>query len=463
MFLFYSLLFSLGVLLTAPYYLWRLRGNIGSASCWRERFGFLPPAFQQPEPRAIWVHAVSVGETLAVVGLVRALQQLYPQRKIFLSHVTPAGRKAGENRMPDLTGRLYLPLDWSWSVRRVMRRLQPAMLLIVETELWPNLLRAAHEFGSRVVLVNARISERSFPRYRLVQHFMRRVLENVDWVCAQTAADAERFRLLGARPERVRVTGNMKFDGKPPQLGELARRLETAFKDTHRGPIMVAASTMPGEETMLLRAWEEIRRRHPRALLVLAPRHPARFEAIVQLLAGEGLSFVRRTALETGDEGLAYQLASPEILLLDTIGELAGIFELADVVFMGGSLVPAGGHNLLEPAFWSKPILFGRHMENFRDTAELFLHARAAIQVRDTAELARDALELLEDGWLRRELGKRAKQVLEQESGATERILEHLREWLRVDMPARGICSSDPKSGSAAVQRTAESKSDPGL
>ena len=437
MFLLYSLLFSLAAILTAPYYLWRLRGRIASPADWRERFGYLPSSFQQGELGAIWVHAVSVGETLAILGLVREIRELYPERKVFLSHVTPAGREAGENRMSGVAGRFYLPLDWSWCVRRALGRIRPALLLIVETELWPNLLRTARESGSRVVLVNARLSDRSFSRYMLVRPFMRRILESVDCVCAQTATDAERFRQLGAAPERVVVTGNIKFDGKPPQLGELPQRLKKFFVETHRGPVVVAASTMPGEEALLLQAWEEIRRIHPRALLVLAPRHPTRFDEVAQFLASQRRGFVRRQALGTEENEAARQLTSSEILLLDTIGELAGLFALADVVFIGGSLVPTGGHNLLEPAFWAKPILFGPHMENFRDATKLFLQAGAAIEVRDPRQLAQEALDLLENSERRRKLGEAAQRVLELESGATRRTLEHVKKMLDVDVFTR--------------------------
>lgn len=434
MYLIYSLLFSLGVLITAPYYLWRLRGNILSGAGWRERLGFLPLQFQR-EPKeagkgALWIHAVSVGETLAVAPLVEELQRRYPERKIFLSHVTPAGRKASEGRLPGVEGRFYLPLDWRWSARRAFARIHPALLLIVETELWPNLLRAAQDSGTRVALVNARLSDRSFRGYRLARPFIERVLASADWIGAQSAEDAERFRLIGARPDRVFVTGNVKFDGQPPKSGEAVHLIEDAIRSCGRGPVLVAASTMSGEEALILPAWQEIRRRHPRALLILAPRHPARFDQVAQLLTGKGRALVRRTALASTGQERAAQLASSEILLLDTIGELAGVFSLADVVFVGGSLVATGGHNLLEPAWWSKPILLGPHMENFRDVSALFLNAGAAVRVRNTSELAGVALDLLENESRRRRLGDAAKEVLERESGATERILKRLSVWL---------------------------------
>src|SRR5690348_1453286 len=353
MFLVYSLLFALGVILTAPYYLWRMRGRILAGADWRERLGILPAHFEDDRlhaPGSVWIHAVSMGETLAVAGVVQALQSESAGRRIFLSSVTRTGREIGEARMPGVTGHFYLPLDFRFSVRRAFARVQPALLILVETELWPNLLRAARETGSRVVLVNARLSNRSFKGYRLVRPFMRRILDCIDWIGAQSSEDAERFIALGASSDRVTVTGNLKFDSKPPQAGKFSSQLRAALAVAKRGPVWIAASTMPGEETMLLKAWSEIRKRHPKSLFIPVPRHPNRFEEVAQLLKESGRSFIRRTGLQTGAQDLAQQLLTPEILLLDTVGELAGIMEVADAVFVGGSLVPTGGHNLLEPA-----------------------------------------------------------------------------------------------------------------
>jgi 3-deoxy-D-manno-octulosonic-acid transferase len=313
-----------------------------------------------------------------VAGLVQEMQRTFPGRKIFLSHVTPAGREAGEARLPSVAGRFYLPLDWGWAVRRALARLQPSLLVMVETELWPNLLRAAQRAGTRVVLVNARLSVRSLRGYKLVRPFMRRVLADVDAICAQSETDAERYRQLGAAPSRVRMAGNLKFDARPPQLSEFARAMKAALHKTRRGPVLVAASTMPGEEPLVLEAWDLIQARYRQALLILAPRHPARFNEVGQYLERTGRAVVRRTALNAEQQELSQKLAPAAILLLDTIGELAGIFEVADLVFIGGSLVPTGGHNLLEAAYWGKVITFGPHMENFRDIAKLFLDAGAA-------------------------------------------------------------------------------------
>lgn len=433
MYLIYSMLFSIGVILAAPFYWWR-KGRKQGRGHWAERFGKIP--FQEPSRGAIWIHAVSLGETLAVAGLVKEMQDAFPERKIYLSHVTPAGREAGEKRLPAIAGRFYVPLDWRWAARRAMARIRPALVLVVETELWPNLLRAAQEAGARVMIVNARLSSRSLRGYKLVRPFMRRVLSDVDSICAQTQEDATRFRQLGAGGERVKVAGNLKFDAQPPQLGEFARALKAAVCQAQRGPVLVAASTMPGEEPLVLQAWDLIQARYPKALLILAPRHPARFQEVSQYLGRDQRNFVRRTALKVEASELSNQLASTGILLLDTIGELAGVFELADLVFIGGSLVPTGGHNLLEPAYWSKVIAFGPHMENFRDIARRFLEAGAAIQVRDPEELAR-AMWLLENREARERLGASAREVLEQNAGATARTLAQIREYLEADGPNR--------------------------
>ncbi len=436
MLLLYSFLFTLGILLAAPYYLWRMRGNITCTADWRERLGFLPRNFQQSSRGAIWVHAVSVGETLAVAGLVRQLRNRYPERKIFVSHVTVAGREAGETRLDGIAGQFLLPLDWSTCVRRAMRHIRPDLLVIVETELWPNLLRAAREAGARVIVVNGRISDKSLPRYRWVRSFMQCVLSDVDRISAQSDGDAARFRSLGAAEERVVVTGNLKFDAHPPQSGDFSRALARALAASARTPVVVAASTMAGEEELLVPVWQKVRVGYPRALLILAPRHPARFDEAGTLLGKAFPALARRTRLAAEQDSLTSQVAIAEVLLLDTIGELAGIFELADAVFMGGSLVPTGGHNVLEPAYWATPIVFGPHMHNFRDIAQLLVKNHAAVQVSDAAELGRQLLLLLSDDELRRRMGRAARQVLDEHRGATERVLQIVDGWL--GSPAAG-------------------------
>jgi 3-deoxy-D-manno-octulosonic-acid transferase len=259
---------------------------------------------------------------------------------------------------------------------------------------------------------------------------MRHVLEHVDVICAQTEADAERFRHLGAAPERIVLSGNLKFDSEPPRLAAFPRLLEKAAGVTGRGPILIAASTMPGEEPLVLQAWSRVRAQYPQALLILAPRHPARFDEVAQILTDSGYSYARRTHLASQEPEISSQVTAPEVLLLDSIGELAGILELADAVFMGGSLVPTGGHNILEAAYWAKPVVFGPHMENFQDIARLFLEAKACVQVQDAEEFAESVLKLFGDPAAARRLGERGKQVLEMQTGATARVLEQIQRLL---------------------------------
>ncbi len=425
----YSILFSLGLVLMAPWYIWRHRGR-KELSGWRERLGKLPSGLRQPAPGAIWIHAVSVGETLAVAGLVKQLQQRYPERKIFLSSVTAAGREAGEKKLPDVAGRFYLPFDWQWAVRRVLRHIRPSLLVIVETELWPNLLKTVRESGCRTILVNARVSDRSFPGYRLGRPFMRRVLRDITRICTQTATDAERFQQLGALPDQVIVTGNLKFDGRAPEFGSFGVKIRNILAAENRSPVFVAGSTMRGEEPLVLEAWQRIHARHPRGVMILAPRHPGRFDEVAELLQTQQLSMVRRTNLPEDEYEIRRLLSQTEILLLDTIGELAEMVGVADVVFVGGSLVPTGGHNVVEPAFWGKPILFGPHMNNFRDVASLFLAAGGAVQVADAGGLADAVLRLLDYPDDARRMGEKAKGVIHQQSGAATRILDQMEEWL---------------------------------
>ena len=419
----------------APYYIWRHRGRKELAG-WRERLGLLPSSFRQSSRGSLWIHAVSVGETLAVAGLVRELQRRYPGRKIFLSSVTAAGREAGEKKLPGIAGQFYLPFDWAWAVRRVLEQTRPSVLLIVETELWPNLLKMANEFGCATLLVNARVSDRSFPGYRRIRPLMRRVLQNLSRICTQTATDAERFQALGAPAGRVMVTGNLKFDGRPPEFGSFGIKMREMLAGANRSPIFVAGSTMRGEEPLVLQAWQTVHKKHPSAFMILAPRHPARFEEVAGLLQTQQLSYIRRTSISQGDEETLRRLASAEILLLDTIGELAETFGLADVVFVGGSLVPTGGHNVVEPAFWGKPVIFGPHMNNFRDVASLFLQAGGAVQVASADELAGAALRLLANPAEAQAMGEKAKEVVTEQAGAALRILNQIEEWLGVPQPA---------------------------
>ena len=424
MYLIYSLFFTLGLILTSPYYLFRA-ARTGTLRHLRERFGLFPAGMQQKTRGALLIHGVSLGETLALIPLVRELLARYPQRRIFISHATATGRAVGREHLPRIAGQFYLPLDWRWAHRRLMRHLKPDLVIVGETEIWPNFFRSVRESGAKLVIVNARLSDRSFPRYRLMRSFFHRVLADVDYVFTQSEADRKRFVDLGSEPGRVLVTGNTKFELAPPPAGSFSGWLRERLRKSGIHPVLFAASTMPGEEEKVIRMWRTLRRHHRRGLLVLAPRRPERFDSVARLLESQGLRFARRSRLDESADWMQM-----EALLLDSIGELANLFELCDLAFVGGSLVPTGGHNLLEPAFWAKPVLFGPHMENFREVANLFVKAGGAIQVNSEQALAQEALRLMADRNRASAMGGTARRLVEEHQGATARNLSHIRALL---------------------------------
>ena len=384
-----------------------------------ERWGRLPAAINPGGVPSIWIHAVSVGEVLATSALIPALRDRYPDHPLWLSTTTQTGRAAATG-LEGVDGLFYFPFDLSPVVARVLDRVRPALFIMVDTELWPNLLRHCTRRGVKTTLVNGRISDRSYPRYRVVRPFFTHVLAGVDRCCAQTEESGRRLIDLGAPPTRVTVTGNLKFDTLPvpdsrPQW--VRAGVLRAFRIAEGRTVVMAASTHPGEETPVLEAFGHIRRGDPTALLVVAPRHPERCGQVMALAAGQGLDVMRRSDLPVDGEPRA------AVVVLDTVGELATLFQTATVVFLGGSLVPAGGHNVLEPAAWGKPVVFGPHMQNFAEVAELFLTNRAACQIRSTDALEPALSTLLGDPVQRAALGAAARALVVANRGATDRSL----------------------------------------
>jgi len=296
------------------------------------------------------------------------------------------------------------------------------MVVIAETEFWPNLLRLAHTGGARIAVVNARISDRSWPSYRRFRGLLRRVLENVDLFLAQTEEDAARLRDIGAAPERVRVAGNLKFDIPAPVTPEIVQRISAAIAQGGGGPVLVCGSTVDGEEPLLLKAFQNLQVRHARAVMILAPRRPERFAVVVALLRHMSIRLWRRSVWDG-------EALSGGVLLLDTIGELAALYALADVAFVGGSLVPHGGHNIIEPAQYGVATVVGNHTENFRDIVGLF-QSRDAVRVVGPAELPLVLMELLANDAERKALGKRAAETMRSQAGATERTAGELQKLL---------------------------------
>jgi 3-deoxy-D-manno-octulosonic-acid transferase len=445
MYLLYRLFTALSMLLMAPYYAWRgwRRGEpLGTLA---QRFGALPPEIVArsltaertgagADAGAIWVHAVSVGEVLAAQPLVERLKSQLPDRAVFVSTTTETGQSLARERLKCADGIFYFPLDWVVPVRRALRALRPSAVIVMETEIWPNFLREARRAGIPVAFVNARISERSFARFKrwefLVGDFYTRVLRDPELFLAQTPEDAARLREMGAPEERVEVTGNLKYDSEPPAIGLFGRWFEEQIQQQERWPVLVAGSVAAEEEEAVLAAYDIVQRQWRHALLVLAPRKPDRFDAAAQISAAGGWNVVRRSAIPL-DPPPDHLDESADILLLDSIGELAGLYLFADVVFVGGSLVPSGGHNILEPAWFSKVPVFGSSMENFRDMANQFLAAKAGIQVATGEQLGKVWVQLIENNMLRQRMGQSARQLSERNRGATARVLERIAALLQ--------------------------------
>lgn len=346
-----------------------------------ERFGRVPA-----HPVAVWVHAVSVGESLAALPLIEALIARHGERRVWVTTTTPTGSERVRAALGERVVHTYAPYDLPWIVSRFLDRAQPKQVVVMETELWPNLFRALHRRGIPLVIANARLSPRSFKGYSRVAGFTRQVLSNVSTVAAQSALDAERFSALGA--PRVEVVGNLKFDLALP-AGEHPLTSQIAKHWSPPRPVWAAVSTHEGEEDAALAAHRNVLQEHPNALLILVPRHPQRFDAVADLIRAQGFAFTRRSALDGAPAD------SPPVLLGDSMGEVMAYLAAADIAFVGGSLVPVGGHNVLEPAALGLPVLFGPHMHNFLAARELLLGADAAWEVGDADDLAAALLKWL--------------------------------------------------------------------
>ena len=408
MYLVYTFLLYVGLIVTLPWYAIKFRKY---AQTVKDRLGYIDlPKLQ----RSVWVHAVSVGEVKAVRKLVEKLRLTHPNQPVVLSTITPAGQELARNS-PGLADHVFFfPLDLPGAIRRTLDRVNPELVLIAETEIWPNFLREARRRNIRVVMVNGRISDRSFPRYRVIRRWLKRVLDDFTLLGMQTEADRERIESIGADGRKVTVFGNLKYDAL-----DLDRVLAPELTERLSGvsPLWIAASTMPGEEEQVLDAFAEARKQHQDLTLLIAPRHPERFDAVEKTIRARGFEVSRRT--RPG--------AVSEVLLLDSVGELASTFRHASVVFVGGSLVSRGGHNILEPAAFSKPIIFGPHMENFREISDMFIEEDAAVEVHNAAELAAAVGKFLADPAFGEKLGARARQLVTRNTGATERVLAYLR------------------------------------
>ena len=437
MYALYSVVIVAFFVLVSPYLVYqalRYRKYVASLT---QRLGYLPVSFNLDADESIWIHAVSVGEVLTARALLPELRERYPRLRLFLSTTTMTGQQIARNNLQYVDEVFYFPFDFGFTVQRTLRLVKPRLFIMIETEIWPNLLRACHRLGVKTMLVNGRISSRSYPRYRLARPFFRRVLRHVDRFCMQSEESARRIIDIGADRQRVVVTGSLKFDSLEIPGASAADRGQNRvlryFRIAPARPVIIAASTLKGEEHYVLDAFQRVRATMTEALLIIAPRKPERFDDAERLARRAGWKVARRTELRVDAE------PRQDVVVLDTIGELAQLYQVATAVFVGGSLVDAGGHNILEPAVFGKPIVFGPHMHNFAEIARTFLGNGAAIQVRNGRELETVLLELLGDPVRRASLGAAARALVEANRGARNKSLAAIAQVLPPDDPGNVV------------------------
>ncbi len=418
MYILYNILLVLLTLLLSPFILFKLvtvpkyRGGIS------QKLGRIRKSVRKviQGTRPIWIHAVSVGEVMAAHPLIRELKKKYPDRKLILSTVTVTGNHTAHQRVPEADAVFFFPFDFPWIVRRVIHGINPAVVLVAETELWPNFFRELKRASIPSAVINGRISPHSFRNYIKFKTFFSQVFSNVTMFCMQSADDAERIKDIGAPLGKVTVTGNLKFDQKIPASQPIPVQMPKGSK------VITAGSTHRGEEAALLETFRRLREKFPDLILIVAPRHPERFDEVAGLISKAGYDCQRRTQLKG---------TIKDVLLLDTIGELRTFYGVCDIAFVGGSLVKVGGHNLLEPAAMKKPVIFSRYMFNFKEISEALISAGGGILVRDKEELYVQAYKLLSDNNYAKQIGAKAFAVIESNSGATKRTIDAVSKLIR--------------------------------
>ncbi len=455
MYLVYSLLMGLAAFLLTPYWLIQGIRHGKYLSNFRERLGLAFPALQNlraDRAGAIWLHAVSVGEVLAGLTLAKRLQGEFPERPLIVSTTTITGQALAKERMPFADAVIYFPLDWAFCAKRALAAVRPALVVVLETEIWPNFLRQAAERNVPVIFVSGRISDRSFARSQswlslagfYLRPFLRDALGRVSGFWMQSEKDADRVKALGAPTAKVRVGGNLKYDLELPKNTPLADWLEAELARSGRRPLIVAGSVVATEEPLALIAFGVAQGEYRKALMVLAPRKPERFEAAAAFITESQRKYVRRSSLNVASPG-GQALGGKEmhiaddvtVLLLDSIGELASLYRLADGVFVGGSLVESGGHNILEPAAFGKVPVFGESMENFAEIAHRFITAGAALQVASPEDAGVSWIELLRNPERDKKMGESARRLVDDSRGATERALDAIRTYISTEQKSK--------------------------
>ena len=410
----YSLLLGVVLVVGAPWWLVRMATSGRYRAGLAQRLGFLPAGVDETvrDREVIWLHAVSVGEVLAATELVRQLRAALPGWIIAVSTTTETGQKLARERFADAPV-FYLPLDFGWIVRRYLYLLKPKLLILMESELWPNLMNECVGRGVPVAVVNAKISDRSLPRYMRLRRLWNPLLNKVSLFLAQSEEHGRRLVKIGVPEDRVQAPGNLKYDVKAPGTSEMTLLLRENLAPDAK--VLVAGSTLEGEEAMLLDAWPDVLQAQPETVMILAPRHTPRFQAVAELVSGRGFAMVRASEMKTQPRAIA----AGTIVLLDTIGDLASVYSLAAAAFVGGSLVTWGGHNPLEPARFSVPVVMGPWVQNFREIVDAMREADA-IRIVETPALTASLIELLRGD--AKQMGERGREVFEAQAGATARV-----------------------------------------
>jgi 3-deoxy-D-manno-octulosonic-acid transferase len=421
----YDICYVLILVIGCPIVLFKL----ATSPRWRagllRRLGLIPS--REGSGPCVWIHGVSVGEVLAAESLVRAFEREFPDWDIWISTTTRTGHEVARKTYAG-HHLFYYPLDFSWATQRVLDRVRPDVVILMELEIWPNFLLSTWSRRIPVLLANGRISERSYRDYRILQRLIPEPLDRIRAYAVQTERYARRFLELGVPRDRIFVTGTMKFDNIPVQPDPAENeRLRRVLRIAEGDRVLMGGSTHPGEGDVLLRIFRELRGQHPEARLILVPRHPERLPEVEESIRRAGFPPVRKTALERDP---ARAVEREAVILVDTMGELARLYEVADVVFVGGSLIPHGGQNMMEPAGLGKPVLFGSHIENFRETVDVLLDGDGAVMVRDEAELRSELARLFADGTAARDMGCRARESVLAHRGATQRMLAVFRDVL---------------------------------
>ncbi len=427
----YDLVYLAVLVVLSPFLLYKVVTSPKHRAGLVQRLGLLP-RWPWNGPR-IWIHGVSVGEVLAAKSLVTVLERELPEHEIVISTTTKTGQEVARKHYPGKRV-FYYPLDFSWSTRRVLRRVAPEAVILMELEIWPNFLLSTSVTEVPVLLVNGRISKRSFRRYGVLQRVIPEPMDRILVYCVQTRTYAERFARLGVKPDRVHVTGTMKFDTINTECGDALRRQVAGELRLSPGDrVLFGGSTHPSEEETLYSIFEELRREIPEFRLVLVPRHPERLADVEARLRRLGAAVVRKTRLpEDGARG------DRPVVLVDTMGELARLYAAADIVFVGGSLIPHGGQNMIEPAGLGRAVLFGPHIQNFQESVDILLDAKGALMVRDAADLRETILRLARSPQAAAEMGARARQVVVEQKGASLRIMDLIRPYFRTGAGREG-------------------------